>query len=301
VTGATGFIGRALCARLEDPAVLSRNPSAARASLRVSRAFAWDLASPPPAEAFDGIDAVFHFAAEPLVGGRLQPGKARKVRESRITGTRLLVDALSKLARRPAVLVSASAVGYYGSRGEETLTEDSGRGSGGLAELCESWEREALAASRLGVRVVPLRIGMVLGAGGGALAKMLPVFKLGLGGRLGSGRQWVPWVHLDDVVSLALFAATSEGLEGPVNATGPLPVTNAEFTRALAAALRRPAAFAVPAPALHLALGDLAAAVLASQRVIPRRAMEAGFRFAHTAVAEAICDVVRAAPAPATS
>lgn len=298
VTGATGFIGRALCARLPDPTVLSRNPDAARASLRVSRSFAWDLRSPPPAEAFDGVEAVYHFAAEPLTGGRLQPGKARRVRESRVAGTRSIVDALSKLAHRPAVLVSASAVGYYGDRGDEVLAEASGRGTGELAELCESWEREALRASELGVRVVPLRIGVVLGRGGGALAKMLPVFKLGLGGRLGSGRQWVPWVHLDDVVALALFAAGSTALSGPVNAAAPLPVTNAELTRALAAALGRPAAFAVPAPALHLALGDLAAAVLASQRVMPKRALDAGFRFAHTDIAEALRDVVRTGRAP---
>lgn len=294
VTGATGFIGKALCARLDDPVILSRDPERARASTGASRSFAWDLATAPPAEAFDGVDTVFHLAAEPLAGGRLDPGKARRVAESRVTGTRLLVEALSRLERRPAVLVSASAVGYYGSRGDEVLTEDAGRGRGALAELCEAWERAALAAAELGVRVVTLRTGFVLGPGGGGLAKMLPVFRLGLGGRLGSGRQWMPWIHRDDVVSIALLAARERQLSGALNATGPAPVTNAELTRALAAALHRPALFPVPAPALRLALGDLAEAVLASQRVVPKRALDAGFRFAHVEVGAALRDVLRA-------
>jgi hypothetical protein len=292
VTGATGFIGRALCAKLGDPAILSRDPERARASLKVSRSFAWDLTTVPPPEAFDGVEAVFHLAAEPLTGGRFDSGKARRVGESRIAGTRLLVEALARLHRRPAVLVSASAVGYYGSRGDEILTEESARGAGPLAELCEGWEREALAASALGIRVVPLRIGFVIGPRGGALAKMLPIFRRGLGGRLGSGRQWVPWIHRDDLVSLAIFAAEARELTGPVNATGPNPVTNAELTRALGAALHRPALLPVPALALRVAVGDLADAVLASQRVTPKRALDAGFRFAHTEIAPALLDVV---------
>ena len=292
VSGATGFIGRALCARLVEPAVLSRDPDRARASLRGARAFAWRPGAPPPREAFDGVDAVFHLAAEPLAGGRLDPEKARRVRESRVTGTRQLVEAMAGLERRPRVLVSASAVGYYGTRGDEVLTEASGRGEGELAELCERWEREALRAGELGVRVVVLRIGVVLGPGGGALAKMLPIFRLGLGGRLGSGRQWLPWIHRDDLASLAIFAAETSALVGPVNAAAPQPVTNAEFTRALGAALHRPAVLPVPARALRLAVGDLADAVLASQRVLPERALAAGFRFTYTSVEDALRDAV---------
>jgi hypothetical protein len=302
VTGATGFIGRALRARLQDPVILSRDPDRTRASMSVSRAFAWDLAAAPPLEAFDGVEAVFHLAAEPLAGGRLDPGKARRVRESRVGGTRLLVEALARLERPPPVLVSASAVGFYGSRGDEVLAEDAARGDGALAELCEAWEREALAAAALGIRVVTLRIGFVVGRGGGALAKMLPVFRLGLGGRLGSGRQWVPWIHLDDVVSIALLAAQDGTLSGPLNATAPAPVTNAELTRALGAALHRPASLAVPAAALRLAVGDLAEAVLASQRVVPKRALEAGFTFGFADLGAALRDAVRterAPPAPA--
>jgi hypothetical protein len=292
VTGATGFLGRALCARLDDPTILSRDPERSRAALRVTRSFRWDLTTEPPREALEGVDAVFHLAAEPLAGGRLDPAKGRRVRESRITGTRLLVDAIARAQPRPAVLVSASAVGYYGSRGDEVLTEESGRGDGALAELCEGWEAEATRAAASGVRVVTLRIGMVVGPDGGALAKMLPVFRLGLGGRLGSGRQWVPWVHRDDVVAIALFAAETQGLAGPVNAVGPAPVTNADFTRALGAALHRPTPFAVPSLALQLALGDLSEAVLASQRVLPKRAVESGFRFGHPELGAALRDVL---------
>ncbi|HET7755357.1 MAG TPA: TIGR01777 family oxidoreductase [Anaeromyxobacteraceae bacterium] len=288
VSGATGFLGRAVCARLDDPTILSRDPDRARAALRASRSYAWDLSAPPPLDAFDGVEAVLHFAAEPLTGGRFDRSKARRVRESRVGGTRLLVEAMSRLERRPAVLVSASAVGFYGSRGDELLTEESGRGEGALAELCEEWEREALQASPLGVRVVTLRIGVVLGPDGGALAKMLPAFRLGLGGRLGSGRQWVPWIHRDDVAALALFAARTHALQGALNAVAPLPARNAELTAALAAVLHRPAALPVPAAALRLAVGDLAAAVLASQRVVPKRAVEAGFAFAHPDLREAL-------------
>jgi uncharacterized protein (TIGR01777 family) len=200
---------------------------------------------------------------------------------SRVETTRALAETLAGLGRRPEVLVVASAVGIYGSRGDEVLDESSQAGTGFLAELCRAWEAAAEPARRAGVRVVHARFGVVLGRGG-ALAKMLPVFKLGLGGPLGSGRQWMSWVSLDDAVAALLFAARTSELTGALNVTAPEPVTNAAFTRALGWVLRRPAVLAAPAAALRLVFGEMAEeALLASQRAVPRRLLDAGFRFGY--------------------
>jgi uncharacterized protein (TIGR01777 family) len=297
ITGASGLLGGRLVARLDAPVVLSRDPGAARRRLGDVEAYPWNPeAGPPPAEALGDVDAVFHFAGEPVGEGRWTAAKKQRIRDSRIVGTRNLVAGLAARAAsaaRSTVLVSASAVGFYGDRGDEELDERSPAGGGFLSDVCAEWEHEAMAATRLGVRVVCVRIGVVLAPDGGALARMIAPFRLGVGGRLGSGTQWMPWVHVDDVVSLFLHAGRSAGLEGVVNAVGPAPVTNAEFTSQLGRALRRPAVLAVPRAALRIAFGELADVLLASQRVLPRRTLESGFEFTHTTVAGALADATR--------
>lgn len=303
VTGATGFVGRRLVEALPTPTVLGRDPGRARDVLGGAvEARAWDPgAGLAPVDALRGRDAVFHLAGEPVAEGSWTPARRARIRDSRVLGTRHLVQALAALppGERPRVLVSASAVGLYGSRGDEELTEAAAPGADFLADVCRAWEQEALAAEALGVRAVCLRIGIVLGAGGGALARLWPLFSFGLGGRLTySGRQWVPWVHLDDVVGLALHAARDEGLRGPVNATAPTPVRNHEFTRALARAARRPAPFAVPEFALRLVMGDLAQVMTASQRCVPAAALARGYRFLHPTIDGALAAVARARQEP---
>jgi uncharacterized protein (TIGR01777 family) len=293
VTGATGFIGRRLVARLEAPVVLSRSPEAARRVLGDVRAFAWDPeAGPPPADAFDGVDTVFHLAGEPVAGGRWTAERKARIRSSREQGTRHLVTGLQAASTRPAVLVSASAVGYYGDRGDQELDESAAPGAGFLAEVCRVWEDEAVRAREAGLRVVPVRSGIVLGEDGGALGRLLPLFRAGLGGTLGGGDQWMPWVHVDDVVGLMLHAAATQGMDGPANAVAPGIVRNREFTRALASALGRPAFLPVPSFALHLALGEFGESLTHSQRVVPAAARSAGYAFAHPALAGALTAVL---------
>ncbi len=236
--------------------------------------------TPPPAGSLDGAGAVIHLAGE-TVNQRWTPSAKRRIRDSRVIGTTRLVEVIGSLEPKPSVLVCASATGIYGDRGEETLTEDAAPGSGFLAEVCAEWERAASAASAFGVRVVCLRLAMVLGREGGALAQMLLPFEWGLGARIAAGSQWMSWIHAADAVSLILFALAEGRLGGVVNAASPNPVTNAEFTAALAAVLRRPAVFRVPAGLLRLIYGEMAEIVLASQRVQPKAALEAGFEFRH--------------------
>jgi uncharacterized protein (TIGR01777 family) len=291
VTGATGFIGKHLLAQLDRPVVLSRDAAKAERELSSlsAQAFTWNsMSGPPPAEAFSGVDVVFNLAGEPVADRRWNAAKKVAIRESRVIGTRNLVDAIARLSQRPRVLVSASAVGYYGERGDELLEESSAPADDFLAEACVAWEAEAQRAESLGVRVVQVRIGVVLGKEGGALPRMLPPFKLGLGGKLGSGRQWMPWVHVDDVVGILLHAATNEQLRGPVNATGPVAATNAMFTKALGKVLGRPTFFSVPAPVFKLMLGEFAQIVLSSQKIAPRAAVESGYRFQHENVEDAL-------------
>lgn len=295
ITGATGLIGRQLVPKLDTPAILSRRSSAASQLSVPVRAWAWQPESmPAPAAAFDGVETVFHLAGESVAGGRWTAEKKRKILESRVLGTRHLVQAMSALPVRPRVLVSTSAVGYYGDRGDEELDESAAPGDGFLAEVCRAWEAEARAAEALGVRVVILRVGLVLSLAGGALAQMLPVFRLGLGGRLGTGRQWMSWVHIDDVIGLMLHAAARESVRGPVNVVSPNPVQNEEFTRELARALRRPAALSVPRVALRVGLGELADGLLASQRVAPRAALASGYSFLFAELGPALASCLRA-------
>lgn len=282
VTGGTGFIGRRLLSRLPGATVLTRDPDHARRILPPGvTPFHWDpAAGPPAAEAFDGVEAVFNLAGEPI-SARWTDERKNRMRESRVTGTHNLVEGMRGLDTRPKVLVSASAVGFYGNRNDETLDESSAPGRDFLADLCRAWEAETARAAEIGVRPVCLRLGIVLGRQGGALAKMLPPFRLGLGGRLGSGRQWMPWIHVDDVVGIALHVVEKSEVSGPANAVGPAPATNAEFTRALGSVLHRPTIFAVPEAALRIATGEMSAILLSSQRVFPRVAERSGYTFRH--------------------
>jgi len=294
ITGGTGFIGQALVRRLaaENHSLHllgRRRKSGLDPAVRFST---WDAERGAPAEeSLAGADALVHLAGEPIAQ-RWTPEAKQRIRSSRVEGTRRLIEALAGLSHRPAVLVCSSAIGIYGSRGDEVLTESSPPGRGFLAEVCVEWERTARLAETLGLRVVNLRTGIVLGRDGGALARMLPAFRMGAGGRLGSGRQWMSWIHLDDLAELFRFAIVEPALRGPVNATAPKPVTNAEFTQALAAALRRPAFFPMPAFGLKALFGEMAGVLLDSQRVLPRAAQAAGFRFRYPELGPALRGLV---------
>jgi len=283
VTGATGLIGsrlvRALRERGDNVTVLSRDPSRAGAALRCD-AIAWEpLDAPPPVSAVRGADAVVHLAAE-NVGQRWTARARRAIRDTREVGTRNLVAALREAGDdAPPVLVSASAVGYYGDTADAEIVEDAPAGTDFLAGVCRDWEAAAEAASASGVRVVRVRTGLVLGAGGGALARLLVPFKMGVGGPIGSGRQWLPWIHLDDEVGLLAFALGTPAARGAMNATAPTPVTMREFARTLGRILHRPAALPVPGFALRLAVGEFAEALLGGQRALPVAAQHWGYRF----------------------
>ena len=271
ITGASGLIGRHLMQSLAEAGHSLRALS--RQALPVE------------------CDAVIHLAGEP-VAQRWTAGAKQLIRDSRVAGTRNLVEALAALPRRPEALICASATGYYGSRGDEVLTESSAPGSGFLPEVCVAWEREAQAAEAFGMRVVRVRTGIVLDSNGGALVRMLPPFRMGVGGRLGSGRQWMSWIHLEDLAALFQFAVENQ-VRGPLNGVAPNPATNSDFTRELARALRRPAVIPVPEFALRLLFGEMADVLLASQRVAPGAAEAAGFRFRFPQLAPALADLLR--------
>jgi len=280
VTGASGLVGAALTARLAADGHRVRRLVRAAAG---AADLAWDPAAGRLAPAaLAGFDAVVHLAGENLAAGRWSAGRRRRIRDSRTRGTRLLAEAIAGLARPPAVLVCASAVGYYGDRGGSWLSEDSPPGSGFLAEVCRDWEAASEPAEARGVRVVRLRLGAVLAGSGGLLARLAPLFRLGLGGRVGSGRQYLSWISLPDVLEVARRALRDPGLRGAVNAVSPAPVPQAEFAAALGRALRRPARLPLPAWAVRLALGEMGRELLLSgARVRPARLLEAGFAFRH--------------------
>ena len=293
ITGATGLVGKHLVGRLEDVVVVSRNADEARRRLGKVEAHAWNPeAGPAPADAIRGVEVVFNLLGEPVFEGRWTDEKKRRIHDSRVVGTRNLVSAIEASESRPKVLVSASAVGYYGDRGDEQLDESSRKGDGFLADVCAEWEREAMAAEKLGVRVVCVRVGVVLAPHGGALATMLTPFRMGVGGRLGSGRQWMPWVHIKDLVGVMLHASRNDAIRGPINGVAPHPVTNVDFTRTLAKAVHRPALLPVPRIALRLALGEVSDILLASQRVFPKVAEQSGYVFEHPDLADALDDVM---------
>jgi uncharacterized protein (TIGR01777 family) len=237
--------------------------------------------------ALAGRDAVVHLAGEP-VAQRWTEEARRRIRESREAGTRRLVEGMDRADPRPRALISASAVGYYGPRGDEPLDEDAPPGDDFLAQVCVAWEREARRAEALGLRVVTVRTGVVLDRHGGALGKMLPPFRLGAGGPVAGGRQYMPWIHVDDVVGIYLAAIDDERWSGPVNATAPEPVTNQEFSKALGRALHRPAVAPVPAFAIRALYGDMAEIVTEGQRALPRQAQRLGYAFHHPDLDEAL-------------
>ncbi len=292
VSGGTGLVGGrllpALSARGLRPRVLTRRPERLAGRGDVEGA-GWDGRN-VPASALAGASAAIHLAGEPLFGGLPTEARLARIRGSRIASTRSLVAALGELpaAERPPVLICASAIGYYGDRGEEDLPEEAPAGQGFLAELCRDWEEEARRAEEHGVRTVSLRIGVVLAREGGALGLMGRLFGLGLGGRLGSGRQWFAWIHADDLVALILACLDDADLRGPVNAVAPSPVRNSELTTSLGRILSRPTWLPAPAFALRAAMGELAGELLASRRVIPARAQKAGFHWQHPTLDSAL-------------
>ncbi|MDQ3697738.1 MAG: TIGR01777 family oxidoreductase [Gemmatimonadota bacterium] len=279
VTGATGMIGTALVAAFASRGArvtrVLRSPERARGDDVI-----WDPErAAPDATQLEGLDAIIHLAGEPIARRWTADAKAR-IRRSRVDSTRMLAETVARLERPPRVLATASAVGFYGDRGDEVLDETSTPGRGFLADLAREWESAATPARAGGTRVVNLRFGIVLGAGGGALEKLVPIFRLGGGGRLGDGKQWMSWVALDDVIAAIEFAVASDSLDGTVNVVAPHPVTNADFTAALGRVLGRPTVIAVPAFALRLMYGDMAdETLLTSQRVVPRKLEGAGFAF----------------------
>ena len=289
VTGASGLIGRplveALRARGDDVTTLSRDPE---------RGVTWDpLTEPAPHEALSGVDAVVHLAAE-NIAQRWSDDAKRLIRDSRLIGTANLRAGVAAAAPRPAALISASAIGYYGDRGDEALDEDSTPGDDWVAQLCAGWEEAAAVGAELGLRVCTLRTGVVLAAGGGALAKMLPPFRAGLGGPVAGGHQYVSWIALDDVVGLYVTALDDARYAGPVNATAPAPATNADFSKALGHALHRPAVAPVPKAAVRLLFGEMSQIVTGGQKVLPKRAAELGYDFRYpgldAALAAALAD-----------
>ena len=278
ISGATGMIGSALSQELADGGHrvnrLTRSPGS-------SDDVGWDpSAGEVSTSRLEGVDAVVHLAGESIAEGRWTSARKRRILESRRQGTRLLAETIANLSEPPGVMVSASAVGYYGDRGNELLREQSGPGNNFLAEVCQVWEGAADPARRAGIRVVHTRFGIVLSPKGGALGTTLPIFKLGGGGRIGNGRQYWSWVALDDVVGSIIHALTSDALEGPANVGSPNPLTNAEYTKVLGKVLNRPTFFAVPAPAIRVVIGGMAdALLLASQRMEPAKLEETGYEF----------------------
>ena len=293
LTGASGFIGQRLIQRLLTDGhklhVLGRKRGALPDTVDFST---WDvLAGEPPLDSLSQADAVIHLAGEP-VAQRWTAAAKRLIGQTRTLGTSNLVRALGRLEKRPEVLLSASAVGYYGSRGDETLTESSAPGSGFLADLCVEWEQRAGEAAELGMRVLTFRTGLVLGPDGGALKQMLPPFRLGMGGPLASGRHWMSWIHVDDMLGLLCFALSQRTLSGALNATAPEPARNSDFTQALAEVVHRPAIVPVPEFALRVLYGDMAGILIASQRVVPERALDAGYTFQYRGIAPALAAAV---------
>lgn len=293
ITGATGFIGSRLCDVLvaagHQVVALSRNPDRARHIPAVD-VFGWNPAEPPPVDAFRGVDAIVHLAGE-NVSGRWTAAKKAEIERSRVLGTKRLVEAIGSLYRRPKVLISASAVGYYGDRGDEVLHERSSPGDDFLSGVCRAWEDAAVAVEAHGVRCVRLRIGLVLGRHGGALGTLIPLFRSGMGGPLGRGHQWWSWIHIDDVAGVIEFVASRE-LSGPFNVTAPEPVRQREFASKLGRAVGRLAIFPAPVFALRLVLGEFATELLASRRVVPQAALDAGYTFRFPTLDAALDDLV---------
>jgi hypothetical protein len=299
VTGSTGLVGRSLVRSLlaggHQVTRMVRGASQTADAQATTTDVRWDVDAGRVEEpsALEGHDAVVHLAGE-SVSEKWTPERKRRILESRVRGTRLISETVAALERRPRVLVSASAIGFYGDRGEEVLTEASASGGDFLSEVCREWEKATLAASQAGVRVVNLRIGIVLSAEGGALPKMLTPFKFGVGGRIGSGRQYMSWIDLDDLVGVIRHAIENDSLRGAVNTVAPQPVTNAQFTETLGRVLGRPTLFPVPAFAVKLAFGEMGETLLlGGQRVEPAQLKASGYKFAYTNLEDSLRHVLK--------
>ena len=296
ITGGTGFVGRRLIAKLDHCIVTTRDAALARQRLgeAIDGTIEWKSSTQPlQLSPLTKLSAVVNLMGESIAEGRWNDAKKKMIRSSRVDATNRLVESILKLNSLPEVVVSASAVGIYGDCGEDVVTEDRGPGEGFLADVCVDWEQATQPLTDAGIRVVTLRIGIVLGAEGGALAKLIPIFKVGAGGRLGSGRQYVPWIHIDDLVALILWSINTPTVSGPINATSPNPVRNLEMTSVLARAVKRPAIFPVPTFGLKLAVGEFADSLMASQQVVPNVALAAGFQFQYPNIDLAIQDIVQ--------
>ena len=293
VSGSSGLVGSALVARLEADGHFVRRM--VRGSSDVSkRDIAWEPAKGRLADdALNGVDVVIHLGGESIASGRWTEPKRRRIRESRVDSTRLLAETIAQMQTPPRTLLCASAVGFYGNRGDEILTEESAPGQGFLAETCRDWESAADAARQAGIRVAHLRFGVVLSPRGGALRQMLPLFRLGLGGRLGSGKQYMSWITLADCIGAVCHVLDHNDLAGAVNVTAPEPVTNRQYTSFLAKALRRPAFLPAPSAALRLALGSMAdELLLASGRAVPERLLQSGYAFQHSRLESAFAGLL---------
>lgn len=297
ITGATGFLGKRLVEMLlADGHSVNYLARRLDRSMDARAAFHWwekPESTLPPLSSVPRCDAVIHLAGEPIAQRWTDEVKSR-IRVSRINGTRNLVEALGLMRHKPQVLVSSSAVGYYGDRGNDVLTEESKPGNGFLAQICAEWEQEADRAKALGLRVVQVRTGIVLAHGGGALKQMLPPFEFGLGGRLGNGNQWMSWIHREDLLRIFRFAADTVTVQGPLNGTAPEPVTNAEFTHILAQTIHRPALIPVPKLGLRLLLGEMAEFLFDSTRAVPSAAKRHGFSFLYNQLPDALASILTA-------
>ncbi|MEW6714276.1 MAG: TIGR01777 family oxidoreductase [Nitrospirota bacterium] len=291
ITGGTGFIGtplsRELCNSGHTVVVTTRSPSDSKEKLT------WNPPALIPSEVISGFDAVINLAGEPVAPGRWTKRRKELIMSSRIDTTRALVESIKKVSSKPKVLISASAIGYYGAHSDEYVTEDTPPASGFLAEVCKAWEWEAIKAEDLGIRVLRVRIGGVLEADGGALPKMMTPFKFFLGGPIGSGKQWFSWIHRDDVVGIVKYAIENESVSGAVNATAPNPVTNREFSSALGKAIHKPSWLAVPSLVVKLTLGELGGMLLTGQRVMPEKILRSGYKFKYDDLESALKAIFR--------
>lgn len=298
VTGGTGFIGSRVCDSLQtnDYAVnvVSRDTERAKDKLQsVENVFAWNPETEQlPSDAISEVHAVIHLAGE-SIAGRWNAKKKQRIRDSRILSTQNLISSLASSEYKPDVLICASAIGLYGATGDDSYTEESPTGTDFLAEVCHEWEAEGQKATELGIRVVHVRIGLVLGLGGGLLEQVLPPFKIGAGGRLGSGKQWMSWIHIDDVVGIIMHSLNNEDIEGALNATAPNPVRNIEFTKTLGSVLGKPAIFPVPAFGLYLLMGEFAEFVMLSQNVLPSKTETSGYEFQYPTLETALEDLLK--------
>ncbi len=295
VTGSTGLVGSALINFLE-----TNGNQVLRLVRHTPRNAATEIEWYPEQgrvtnqNAFEGFDAAIHLAGESVAEGRWTPEKKARIRESRVHGTTLLAETLAKLERPPRVLASASAIGFYGNRGDEVLTEESAPGKGFLAGVCREWEAATAAAEKAGIRVVHLRFGIVLSSQGGALAKLLTPFKLGAGGKIGNGKQWMSWIAIDDAIAAIHKVISADDMNGAVNLVAPNPVTNAELTETLGRVLGRPTLLGVPAFAARIAFGEMAdAMLLSSARVQPQKLLESGYVFEHTQLEGALRHILK--------